>query len=96
MKSPDIQVHPSVQAVQKRLGWGVSLFIGGVIVGLTISKFSARMYYQAGLNEGLESVSTAKAALDDQRERVCVRWWFEDSRERLVAAKNWMCGRNLL
>lgn len=40
----------------QRAANGAAMFIGGILVGLTISKFSARQAYEAGLSQGASSV----------------------------------------
>lgn len=71
---------------------GVVLFLGGILVGLTISKFSARQAYDAGLSHGAESVQRDAALLKTQTDRVCLKYWFDNNDYRLTQAKHWMCG----
>lgn len=72
--------------MENRAGIYLSWLICGLILGLTISKFSARAYYQMGYTKGSTEFAVA-------REATCKKWWFDDSAARLRDAKFWMCGR---
>lgn len=59
-----------------------SLFIGGLLVGLTVSKFSARVYYDWGFNTAVNN-----------QEKACVAWWFQNSAIRVKQAQHFACGK---
>jgi hypothetical protein len=62
--------------------------LGGILIGLTISKFSARQAYDWGFNNGV-------ASHEDYRMQSCMAWWFDDSAYRIEQARIWMCGNDL-
>lgn len=55
-------------------------FLGGVLIGLAISKFSSRGMYQYGYD----------SAMNNQSE-MCSKWWFNNSGQRLSEAKAFIC-----
>jgi hypothetical protein len=81
-------MNPTQRAVN-----GTVLFLGGLLVGLTISKFSARQAYDVGLSQGLASVQREAALLKAETNMVCLKYWFDSDESRLIQAKHWMCGK---
>ncbi len=52
----------------------------GLLVGLGVSKFEARAYYDAGFKQAIAS-----------QERACIQWWWGGNASALEQAKEFMC-----
>lgn len=55
-------------------------FFAGVVIALTLSKYSAREAYDLGFSRAVSNASD-----------VCVAWWFKDSTQRVTDAKRFIC-----
>jgi len=67
---------------------GLVCGFGGVLLGLAVSKYSAREAYDMGYTNGITQT-------ESHRMQSCMAWWFEDSALRIEQARIWMCGNDL-
>jgi hypothetical protein len=67
--------------ITKRFANGCVIFIGGVLIGMALSKLSARIHYDLGFNEAVNN-----------QDKACLAWWFDNSALRLKQAKHYSCG----
>jgi hypothetical protein len=79
----------------KRLINGTALLLGGVIVGLIISKYSARIAYDLGHSVATRNMDQEQEIrwvhFEQHRMESCLAWWFNDSFRNLKAAQFYMC-----
>jgi hypothetical protein len=52
----------------------------GLLIGLGVSKFEARAYYDAGFRQAIAS-----------QEKACIQWWWGGNTSALERAKESMC-----
>jgi hypothetical protein len=69
--------------------------LGGVLIGLTLSKYAARSGYDLGYAHAKENYAMHYKhqikAFNQHRDRSCTKFWFGDDAKRLAEARRWMC-----
>jgi hypothetical protein len=75
----------------KALGW----LLGGIVLGLMISKHSIPVAFQSGYDHAQNRYALHYEhqikAFYQYRNRSCMRLWFNDKQGDLNAARMWMC-----
>jgi hypothetical protein len=75
----------------KALGW----LLGGVVLGIMISKHSVTPAFSLGYNHAkqkyAEHYTYQMKAFKEYRGQSCMRLWFNDKQGDLNAARMWMC-----
>jgi hypothetical protein len=71
--------------------WG----IGGIIVGLVISTYSAPVAFKTGYQHAFEKYGQLYPKqvkyFEQHRDQSCMLYWFGDSQSRVNEARKWMC-----
>lgn len=68
---------------------------GGILLGLAISKYSARQAYLLGFDRASAKIDeiyqTKMDQFEQERTQSCLSWWFKDSAANIRAAQFYMC-----
>lgn len=73
----------------------VVLALMGVLVGMVLSKYSARAAYDLGYSVATNNIEhehqIRMTHFAEHRKESCLAWWFNDSWNNLKAAQFYMC-----
>jgi hypothetical protein len=79
----------------KRFYQTCAAVFGGILLGLAISKYSARQAYLLGFDRASEKIDeiyqSKMARFEEERKQSCLAWWFNDSAANIRAAQFYMC-----
>jgi len=74
-------MNPQIESQFRKQNVAVYIVVfAGFLIGLGVSKFEARTYYDVGFQQAIAS-----------QEKACIQWWWGENASALERAKESMC-----